>query len=157
MSIKKKNSFINNMNCQNTLKYSNCPPRMDDGRHFTDYRSSCYSNSLFRHENELNCSHDYRTYLIKNATPLMKMNSEIAWKQNGCGPCKNLCLGIDETREGNSSQIDFSKCIPPKDYVRYNGAVPVSTPVIQRPVVPSGATLASSENSKFNSYPTHNM
>ena len=87
----------------------------------------------------------------------MKMNSEIAWKQNGCGPCKNLCLGIDETREGNSSQIDFSKCIPPKDYVRYNGAVPVSTPVIQRPVVPSGATLASSANSKFTSYPPQNM
>ena len=26
-------------------KYFNCPPRMDDGRHFTDYRSSCDTNN----------------------------------------------------------------------------------------------------------------
>tara|TARA_B100001093_G_C25931430_1_gene637032 strand:- start:25 stop:288 length:264 start_codon:yes stop_codon:yes gene_type:complete len=87
----------------------------------------------------------------------MRMNSEESWKQNGCGPCKNLCLGIDETRPGNSSVIDFEKCIPPQDYIRYNGAIPSKGPVIQRSVVPSGATLASSNNSKFTTYPPQNM
>ena len=27
-------------------KYFNCPPRMDDGRHFTDYRPNCHSTNV---------------------------------------------------------------------------------------------------------------
>ena len=29
-------------------KYFNCPPRMDDGRHFTDYRPNDRVNNLIR-------------------------------------------------------------------------------------------------------------
>lgn len=131
-------------------KFPDCPPRMDDGRHFTDYRSSCYSNSLFRHENNIHSSHDYRTFLTHNAVNLMKMNAMESWKKNSQGPCKNLCLGIDETaRAGNSTPNDFSKCMPPKDYIRYNGAVPRREPVVQRPTVPSGAKLVSPMNGMF--------
>lgn len=143
------------MDCSKTPKYSHCPPRMDDGRHFTDYRSACFSNSLFRHENKIHCSHDYRSFLTHNALSLMKKSSSVAWKQNGCGPCKNLCLGIDEThRPGNSTPIDFKKCMPPKDYLRYNGAVakPQGTSVMQRKIVPSGATI-STHSSQYTTFP----
>ena len=30
----------------NNKNYASCPPRMDDGRHFTDYRPNCFVNNL---------------------------------------------------------------------------------------------------------------
>lgn len=114
---------------------------MDDGRHFTDYRPRCYAESIFRYENNIMCSHDYRSFLTHNGVRLMKENSLKSWKKNGCGPCKNLCLGIDDTRPGNSTGLDVSKCVPPKDYQRYYGKKAVNSPVLARSAVPSGAKL----------------
>ena len=34
-------------------KYFKCPPRMDDGRHFTDYRPNCHVNNLVRANNKI--------------------------------------------------------------------------------------------------------
>ena len=34
-------------------KFFNCPPRMSDGRHFTDYRPSIYVNDLVRYSNNV--------------------------------------------------------------------------------------------------------
>lgn len=141
------------MSCPTTLKYSKCPPRMDDGRHFTDYRSSCYSNALFGYEKQIECSHDYRTFLTQNALKIMKSNTESAWKKNGIGPCKNLCLGINEMRPGNSTPDNFENCIPPQDYMRYNGALPTKTPVLHtRKSVPSGMPLEPSKSSKYSKF-----
>ena len=41
-------------NCNKTSnnKYFNCPAKMSDGRHFTDYRPSCYVNNLLRYNNK---------------------------------------------------------------------------------------------------------
>ena len=66
-------------------RVSNCPPRMDDGRHFTDYRPRCMANFTLNDES-LN-SFEYRQYLIKNADSIMKNNSIAAYKTNVCGPC----------------------------------------------------------------------
>ena len=43
------------MSCHKTSdnKHFDCPPRMDDGRHFTDYRSNCHINNLVRSNNAM--------------------------------------------------------------------------------------------------------
>ena len=68
-------------------KYFNCPPRMDDARHFTDYRSSDYVNNLIRMSYGIVGSYEYRQYLINNADKLMQMNRDYAYEKNGCSPC----------------------------------------------------------------------
>ena len=53
------------MSCANRTtdnKHFHCPPRMDDGRHFTDYRSNCHFNNLVRANNAVMNSHDYRMF-----------------------------------------------------------------------------------------------
>ena len=69
-------------------KYFNCPPRMADGRHFTDYRPNCYVNNLLRANNKLYNSFEYRTFLTNNANNLMNLNRAYACQKNCCGPCK---------------------------------------------------------------------
>ena len=56
-------------------KYFNCPARMDDGRHFTDYRPNTYVNSLVRYGNNVMTNESYRQFLIKNANELMRVNA----------------------------------------------------------------------------------
>ncbi len=68
-------------------KYFNCPPRMDDGRHFTDYRPNCYVNNLARANNNLANSFQYRKFLTENANKLMSLNRAYACQKNCCGPC----------------------------------------------------------------------
>mgnify|MGYP006169034261 FL=1 len=68
-------------------KYFNCPPRMDDGRHFTDYRPNCHVNNLVRSNNATLNSHEYRMFLTHNAGKLMDLNRTYTTQKNGCGPC----------------------------------------------------------------------
>jgi len=69
-------------------KYFNCPPRMSDGRHFTDYRPSCDVNNLIIVNNNTLSNFDYRMYLIENAEKLMDINRMYTVEKNSCGPCK---------------------------------------------------------------------
>ena len=78
-------------------KFFNCPARMDDGRHFTDYRPNCYINNLLRTKNKTMSSYDYRQFLINNGNELMKLNNEYAVQKNGCSPC-NAPVIKNETR-----------------------------------------------------------
>lgn len=68
-------------------KFFNCPPRMSDGRHFTDYRPHCFGQFLMKAENEIPSSFDYRMYLTRNASEIMKKNAVDAYSSNKCGPC----------------------------------------------------------------------
>ncbi len=68
-------------------KYSDCPPRMDDARHFTDYRPVCHVNNMVRVNNSINNSYEYRMFLTQNATKLMDLNRSYACSKNCCGPC----------------------------------------------------------------------
>jgi hypothetical protein len=134
------------MDCVRHPHYTKCPPRMNDGRHFTDYRPNGFVNSNIRAANEISEGVDYRMFLTNNAVHLMNDNSQTAWKRNGCGPCKNLCLGIDEsTRPGNSTEYDQNSCLTPADYFRYVGTDGTSFPMYQpkftRAAIPSGAIL----------------
>lgn len=78
----------------------NCPPRMSDGRHFTDYRSRCALNTRASFnilDNEKSgmkifktppsTSYDFRQFLIHNGEKIMEMNREEAFQRNMCGPC----------------------------------------------------------------------
>jgi len=67
-------------------KSFNCPPRMADGRHFTDYRPRCLSNFVQPNDQPMN-SYEYRQYLIHNADKLMQNNRLTAYNVNMCGPC----------------------------------------------------------------------
>ena len=69
-------------------KYFDCPPRMADGRHFTDYRPNCYVNNLLRANNRVKNSFEFRQFLTDNADSLMEMNRAYACQKNCCGPCK---------------------------------------------------------------------
>tara|TARA_Y100000589_G_C27134983_1_gene622158 strand:+ start:223 stop:786 length:564 start_codon:yes stop_codon:yes gene_type:complete len=83
------------MNCNKDLcyktsnnKHFGCPPRMDDGRHFTDYRGNCYVNNLVRNNNNIYNSFQYRQYLTHNANKLMDLNRANSCEKNCCGPCQ---------------------------------------------------------------------
>jgi hypothetical protein len=66
-------------------KWSDCPPRMSDGRQYTDYHPRCFTN-FFALPHPMN-SYDYRMFLTANAEKLMDHNREAAVKWNECGPC----------------------------------------------------------------------
>ena len=68
-----------------------CPPRMSDGRHYTDYSPRCVTN-FFALPKPLS-SHDYRMYLTNNAEKLMEQNRASATKLNSCNKqCTNTTL-----------------------------------------------------------------
>ena len=68
-------------------KYFQCPPRMMDGRHFTDYRASNYINDIIRADNNISNSLNFRVFLQQNANLLIEKQREIACNLNCCGPC----------------------------------------------------------------------
>lgn len=68
-------------------QYFNCPPRMDDGRHFTDYRPRCVGNDVIETAGRPMNSYEYRQYLIHNAEAIMSKSREVTYTRNACGPC----------------------------------------------------------------------
>ena len=65
----------------NNPNYNNCPPRMDDGRHFTDYRPNCFVNNLIQTQNRITDSYYYRQFLQENASKLIELNRLYAVKK----------------------------------------------------------------------------
>lgn len=76
-------------------KFFDCPPRMADGRHFTDYRTSCQVNDLLKVDNRISNSFQYRVFLQENANTLMDKHREIACSKNCCMPCASSPLGVE--------------------------------------------------------------
>lgn len=76
--------------CHNTSnnKHPHCPPRMSDGRHFTDHRPQCYVNNLIQQNNKVYNSYQMRMFLTHNAENLMQTNRRQACDRNCCGPCQ---------------------------------------------------------------------
>lgn len=63
------------------------PPRMSDGRHFSDYRSECTVNDLIKSDNNISNSFQYRQFLQQNGNSLMDRNRQLACMKNCCLPC----------------------------------------------------------------------
>lgn len=83
-------------------KYSDCPPRMSDGRHFTDYRPSNHVELLIAADNGMHNSFQQRQYLQQNGNTLMDMNRQVAVANNGCSNCAN---GPNETFDNNGTML----------------------------------------------------
>ena len=68
-------------------KHAGCPPRMADGRHFTDYRPSCTTNMSIGSDNGVSGSNQYRHFLQNNGSTVMNLNRKHACDLNCCAPC----------------------------------------------------------------------
>lgn len=53
------------------MNHCNCPARMDDGRHFTNYGPNCNLNMSIQSDNSILSSYEYRQFLINNGNKLM--------------------------------------------------------------------------------------
>lgn len=67
-------------------KHFDCPPRMADGRLFTDYRPRCDVNFI-RGDGVPRDSYEYRQFLMNNADGLMAAWRGDAYAGARCGPC----------------------------------------------------------------------
>lgn len=63
-------------------KYFDCPPRMADGRHFTDYRPNCDLNNTQGLNNN-----QYRNHLVRDAETIMENNRSAMCDKNCNGHC----------------------------------------------------------------------
>jgi len=72
----------------------NCPNRLSDGRHFTDYRPRCFTN--FDALPKPMSSYDYRMYLTHQAEHLIEQNRQDAFRKNMCEPCVNPSTMLPE-------------------------------------------------------------
>tara|TARA_Y100000590_G_C15667566_1_gene995056 strand:- start:956 stop:1495 length:540 start_codon:yes stop_codon:yes gene_type:complete len=103
---------MDNIECYKTSnnKHFGCPPRMADGRHFTDYRPSCHINNIIRTGNNVMNSFQYRLFLSRNASELMDINRDYACKKNCCGPCQEPYHSINTLPEVNKVKCDSHNC-----------------------------------------------
>ena len=53
-------------------RHPECPPRMSDGRMFTDYRPSCVVNNQIRSQLGVSSSLEYRNILTLEASKIMQ-------------------------------------------------------------------------------------
>lgn len=95
-------------------KFFNCPPRMSDGRHFTDYRPRCFGQYLMKVNNNIPSSFDYRMYLTRNASDIMRKNAFDSYSTNKCGPCTEpydvgTMLPEQSKQECNTRTCSFAK------------------------------------------------
>ena len=94
--------------------YNNCPPKMSDGRHFTDYRPQCTVNSLLNARNDITVGFQQRMMLTRNADAFMKDIRSYVYKQN-------VCLGCEQPYELGTAQPEDrapgeGSAVPPPDY-----------------------------------------
>lgn len=87
-------------------KFASAPARMADGRHFTDYRSSCLTNTRIQADNKVVNNYEFRMFLIRNAEQLMEQNRKESFLQNGSYECK--------------APYDINTMVPESDKVRCN-------------------------------------
>lgn len=76
----------------NSLGFQDCPPLMSDGRHFTDYRPSCYVHDLILAQNNITNSYDMKMLLTHNATKLQDINHKFYTMKNACTSCGKYYL-----------------------------------------------------------------
>jgi hypothetical protein len=98
-----------NNNCAKTSnnKYFDCPARMDDGRIFTDYRSSSSVNDMIRYSNNTMSSYDYRQFLIHNAESIMDLNNKYTVDKVSCNSCNSITVPFNTVCDINNQ---YSRC-----------------------------------------------
>lgn len=104
-------------------KYPDCPPRMNDGRHFTDYRSqtdACFDMS--RLNAKLN-SYEFRQFMIENGSRIIAINNNESSLLNSCAPCgqKDTMFNshdncVNHTPFNNKNISQNNNCVPKSIY-----------------------------------------
>ena len=92
-------------------KHFGCPARMDDARHFTDYKPNCHMNNILRTQNQILNSYDYRMFLTNNATKLMDYNRKTACDLNCCTTCMEPYNTGTMLPERSMTQCNNTKCV----------------------------------------------
>ncbi len=64
--------------------FSECPPMMEDGRLFTDFRSAQVREKYFEHKNCLGSQNEGRTFRINNGEAIMDGEWDNIVNTNGC-------------------------------------------------------------------------
>ena len=70
--------------------YKNCPPKMDDGRFTTNYKTSSSIEEYIKYVNGITRDDDYRLFLQLNATKMM--DSEWMWFRKNDSCWNNACV-----------------------------------------------------------------
>ena len=76
----------------NSLGNHDCPPKMSDGRHFTDYRPSGYVHDLILKQNGITNSFDLKSLMTTRALDLQKINKDYYENRNACHSCKGYYI-----------------------------------------------------------------
>lgn len=77
------------MNCYKVSnnKYADCPARMSDARHFTNYGPNCETELQLAASLNLKNAVEYKEWLTNNGTTLMNEYRKIACVRNCCNNC----------------------------------------------------------------------
>jgi len=69
--------------------FPRCPPIMEDGRHFTDYKSATRKNMFIMYINDITRDDDYRMFLQTNASEIADKEFDFYKKKMDCRetPC----------------------------------------------------------------------
>ena len=100
------------MNCYRTTnnKHYTAPPRMADGRHFTDYRPTFDLNNKIQNDNNISSSYDYRMFMTNNAEKIIEVNKQHSHLKNGVSNCKQPYEVGTMLPELNKVKCDIHKC-----------------------------------------------
>jgi hypothetical protein len=90
-------------------KYNHLPARMDDGRHFTDYRPSNVVHDKLKKDNKIMTTHDVRLFLVHNAENIINKNSQISFINNGSTKCDNS-YKVDVVPSKQKIRCDIQSC-----------------------------------------------
>ncbi len=84
----------------------NCPARMSDGRHFTDYRPRC----AVTYELQPNpmSAYNYRMYLNENAEKIMEKNRDNVSRDNTYDSCVKDLYSVTHVEKCNSQTCSFT-------------------------------------------------
>jgi hypothetical protein len=86
-------------------KYLDCPARMSDGRSFTDYRSSTYTDDMIRYSNNLMTSFEFRQFLTNNADQIMEINNKKMDERMSCTDCNAPTMPFERTCVYNNASV----------------------------------------------------
>lgn len=98
--------------------FNECPAMMDDGRLFTDYRSSQVREELFRQKHCVVSENESRTLRIENAEEIMDGEWAYLRQNKSCFPNRNTCYHNNprvgtSTIENNAELLAYNGIIAP--------------------------------------------
>ena len=91
-------------------KFFKAPPRMADGRHFTDYRQNYALNNNVSTDNGVETSYEFRMFLTRNANKIIELNKKHSFLKNGVTDCKQPYEIGTMLPEKTKVRCDLAKC-----------------------------------------------